>query len=157
MGIREDQFKLNSKLALPNYLQLKVWWKHGLWLETDHYLSLQGGVVRFCLRHGKFFWFPPEGSAMFSPPPIGNLLAVSFFIVSPLHYVGDDWSSLCSPWKPCDPPPPPPPKKKRKKPPPLPAGNKKWRASYIVKTMKQVLSFGFKRENLSFQLPNIMM
>ena len=49
---------------------------------------------------------------MFSIPLIGSVLAVSFFIVSPLHSVGDDWSSLRSPWKPRDPSPHPPPQKK---------------------------------------------
>ena len=45
--IQEDQFKLNSKLVLTNYLLMKECCKHRLCLETDHYLSLGGGVVGF--------------------------------------------------------------------------------------------------------------
>ena len=41
--IQEDQFKLNSKLVLTNYLLMKECCKHRLCLETDHYLSLGGG------------------------------------------------------------------------------------------------------------------
>ena len=41
--IQEDQFKLNSKLVLTNYLPMKECCKHRLYLETDHYLSLGGG------------------------------------------------------------------------------------------------------------------
>ena len=59
VGIQEDQLKLNSKLALPNYLQLKEWWKHGLWLETDHYLSLQGGVCKILFVTKKIYLIPP--------------------------------------------------------------------------------------------------
>ena len=46
--IQEDQFKLNSKLVLTNYLPMKECCKHRLYLETDHYLSLGrgGGVCR---------------------------------------------------------------------------------------------------------------
>ena len=60
---------------------------------------------------------------MFSPPPIGSVLAVSFFI-----------DSLYTPLATTDLPSvlpenhvilPPPPTQKQKKPPPFPAGNKK--------------------------------
>ena len=117
------------------------------------FIPSRGGFVRFCLRHGKIYLIPPLRLCNVLPSPHWQCVGSQFFHRLPLHSVGDDWSSLRSPWKPCDPPPPP----KKKRPPPFPAGNKKWRASYIVKTMKQVLSFGFKRENLSFQLPNMMM
>ena len=119
MGIQEDQLKLNSKLALPNYLQLKAWWKHVLWLECDHYLSLQGrgGFVRFCLCHEKIYLIPPLGLCNVLPFPHWQYVGSQFFhrlpfilrwrrLILPPLSLKTMWSS-----------PSPPPKKK---PPPFP-------------------------------------
>ena len=59
--IQEDQFKLNSKLVLTNYLPMKECCKHRLYLETGHYLSLGrgGGFVGFCLCHEKIYLITP--------------------------------------------------------------------------------------------------
>ena len=58
--IQEDQFKLNSKLVLTNYLPMKECCKHRLCLETDHYLSLRGGWGKgFCLCHEKIYLITP--------------------------------------------------------------------------------------------------
>ena len=124
MGIQEDQLKLNSKLAFPNYLQLKEWLKHELWLETDHYLSLQegGGVLRFCLCHEKIYLIPPLRLCNVLHSPHWQCVGSQFFhslpftlrwwrLILPPFSLKTTWSF----------PPPPPPKKKS---PPFPAGNK---------------------------------
>ena len=118
------------------------------------FIPSRGGFVRFCLRHGKIYQIPPLRLCNVLPSPHWQCVGSQFFhslpftlrwrrLILPLFSLKTMWSF------------PPPPKKKEKNP-ILPRRQEKWRASYIVKTMKQVLSFGFKRENLSFQLPNIM-
>ena len=114
-----------------------------------------GGFVRFCLCHEKIYLIPPLRLCNVLHSPHWQCVGSQFFhslpftlrwwrLILPPFSLKTMWSS-------------PPPLPKKKKTSTLPAGNIKWRSSYIVKTVKQVLSFGFKRENLSFQLSNIMM
>ena len=120
VGIQEDQLKLNSKLAFPNYLQLKEWLKHELWLETDHYLSLQegGGGFKILFVPRKNLSDTPLKALQCSPFPSLAVCWQSVFsftlrwwrLILPPFSLKTTWSF-----------PPPPPQKKS---PLFPAGNK---------------------------------
>ena len=94
--IQEDQFKLNSKLVLTNYLPMKECCKHRLYLETDHYLSLgRGGVCRILFVSRKDLFNNPLRlcNVLMTPsPPSSPSLAVnwqSVFDSTPLYSVSD--------------------------------------------------------------------
>ena len=94
--IQEDQFKLNSKLVLTNYLLMKECCKHRLCLETYHYLSLGGGGCRILFVSRKDLSDNPLRlcNVLMTPsPPSSPSLAVnwrSVFDSTPLYSVGDD-------------------------------------------------------------------
>ena len=115
VGIPENKLKLNSKLAFPNYLQLKEWWEHGLWLETDHYLSLQGGVCKMLFVSRKIYQIPPLRFCNVLPFAHWQCVGSQFFhslpftfrwrrLILPLFSLKTMWSS---------PPLPPPPQKRK--------------------------------------------